>query len=92
MEVPGAVCSALDSKVLVLNRVYAAIRVVDARRAFTLLVKQAAEVIALEDGQYVNYDFESWSEVATFQQEYEAEHHDWVHTARLVGGASALAG
>lgn len=84
MEVPGAVCSALDSKVLVLNRVYAAIRVVDARRAFTLLVKQAAEVIALEDGQYVNYDFESWSEVATFQQEYEAEHHDWVHTARLV--------
>ena len=47
MEVPGAVCSALDSKVLVLNRVYAAIRVVDARRAFTLLVKQAAEVIAL---------------------------------------------
>lgn len=74
----------LDAKVLVLNRMYTAIRVVDARRAFTMLVKEIAEVVAVEDGQYVNYDFSSWAEVAAFQHQYEIEHHDWVRTSRLV--------
>ena len=54
----------LNEKVLVLNRLYTAIRVINARRAFTMLCKQAAEVIAVENGQYVNYDLESWTEVA----------------------------
>ncbi len=40
----------LDAKVLVLNRAYSAIRVVDARRAFTLLIKNIAESIAVEHG------------------------------------------
>ncbi|MFO0874538.1 MAG: HNH endonuclease [Phycisphaerales bacterium] len=74
----------LDAKVLVLNRVYAAIRVVDARKAFTLLAKEVAEVIAIEDGRYVNYDFATWAEVAAFQKQYEEHHHDWVRTARIV--------
>ena len=74
----------LDAKVLVLNRVYAAIRVVDARRAFTMLAKEIAEVIAIEEGRYASYDFASWAEVAAFQKLYELEHHDWVHTPRLV--------
>lgn len=74
----------LDAKVLVLNRLYTAIRVIDARKAFGMLVKDIAEVVAVEDGQYVNYDFESWAEIAAFQRQYEAEHHDWVRTSRLV--------
>lgn len=40
--------SALNSKVLVLNRMYAAIRVVSARRAFCLLMRDIAEVIHVE--------------------------------------------
>jgi 5-methylcytosine-specific restriction endonuclease McrA len=40
--------SALNSKVLVLNRLYAAIRVVSARRAFCLLMRDIAEVIHVE--------------------------------------------
>lgn len=40
--------SALHSKVLVLNRMYAAIRVVSARRAFCLLMRDIAEVIHVE--------------------------------------------
>lgn len=74
----------LDAKVLVLNRLYTAIRVIDARKAFTMLVKDIAEVVAIEQGQYVNYDFESWTEVAAFQREYEEAHHDWVRTSRFV--------
>ena len=40
----------LDAKVLVLNRFYSAIRVIDARRAFVLLAKEIAEVIAITLG------------------------------------------
>jgi 5-methylcytosine-specific restriction endonuclease McrA len=73
----------LDEKVLVLNRMYAAVRVVSARRAFSLLCKQIAEVIAIDDGKYLNYDFESWIEIAEFQKQFEREKHDWVRTARI---------
>lgn len=73
----------LDSKVLVLNKLYMAIRVVSARRAFTMLAKDLAEVIHVDDGKYHNYNFSSWVEVAAFQKEYEREQHDWVKTVRL---------
>jgi 5-methylcytosine-specific restriction endonuclease McrA len=79
-----AAASPLDAKVLVLNRVYAVIRVVDARRAFSLLSKQVAEVIAFENGAYRNYDFETWADLGTLQQQFEAEEHDWVRTTRVV--------
>lgn len=79
-----AFSAALDSKVLVLNRAYAAIRVVDARRAFHLLVKEIAEVIAVEDGTYRNYDWASWADIADLQHEFEREKHDFVRTARIV--------
>lgn len=76
----------LNAKVLVLNRLYVALRVVSARRAFCLLVNGIAEVIHVESGadgnQYVNYDFASWAEVAALQRQYERERHDWVRTVR----------
>lgn len=56
--------SVLDSNVLVLNRFYMATRVVNVRRAMTLLYRDCAEVIAHEDGQYISYDFESWCELS----------------------------
>ncbi|MHC5001947.1 MAG: HNH endonuclease [Planctomycetota bacterium] len=74
---------ALDEKVLVLNRLYTAVRVVSARRAFVMLCKRAAEVIAVEDGRYNNYDFESWVAVAQLQLEFEPEAHSWVKTPRF---------
>ena len=74
--------SGLDAKVLVLNKLFMAVRVVSARRAFTLLLKDLAEVIHVEDGKYLNYDFESWREIAEVQRELERERHDWVRTVR----------
>jgi 5-methylcytosine-specific restriction endonuclease McrA len=73
----------LDAKVLVLNKLYMAIRVVSARRAFVLLAKELAEVIHVDDGKYQNYNFESWMEVAAYQKEFEKERHDWVRTVRF---------
>jgi 5-methylcytosine-specific restriction endonuclease McrA len=72
----------LDAKVLVLNKLYMAIRVVSARRAFILLAKELAEVIHVDEGKYLNYDFETWRDVAAYQAEFERERHDWVRTVR----------
>ncbi len=72
----------LDARVLVLNRFYAAIRVVNARRALSLLFCDHAEVIHVDDGAYLNYDFESWQAISAMQQGFRADHQDWVSTVR----------
>src|SRR6266853_76337 len=50
--------TAMQSSVLVLNRLYMAIQVMSVRRAFCLLFKDFAEVINIENGTYVSYNFE----------------------------------
>jgi len=79
----------LDSNVLLLNAHYMALRVISVRRAFTLLFKRnhesqpIAEVVHVEDGRYVSYDFEDWAELSAFKQEFEPHKHDWVRTVRF---------
>ena len=75
--------SALYSSVLVLNKHYAAVRVVPARRAFCMLFKEIAEIISVEDSQYLSYDFESWREVSEYRAKYERDHHEWVRCVRF---------
>lgn len=75
--------TALDSNVLVLNKHYAALRVVSAKRAFTLLFKEIAEIVAVEDSQYVSYDFQSWKDISVYRSKYERDHHDWIHCVRF---------
>jgi hypothetical protein len=79
----GAERSALDSSVLVLNQHYAAVRVISARRAFCLLVKEVAEIVSVEDQQFLAYDFESWREVSQLRARYERENHEWVKCVRF---------
>lgn len=75
--------SGLSHHVLVLNRHYMAIRVTSARRAFSLLYRGLAEVVHVEDGQYLSYDFESWREVSDLKQRFEPLEYDWVRTIRF---------
>lgn len=79
-------CS-LDVPVLLLNRNYMALRVITARRAFTLLCKELAEVVHVEgesnEATFSNYDFAQWLEVSALQHEIEPASHDWVRTVRL---------
>ncbi|UCE98926.1 MAG: HNH endonuclease [Planctomycetota bacterium] len=75
--------SGLDCNVLVLNKHYMAIRVVGARRAFSLLFRELAEVVSLEEGNYSNYDFHSWCEVSEFRRRFEPDGHDWVSTVNF---------
>lgn len=78
-----AISPGLAAKVLVLNKLYMAVRVISARRAFCMLMQQAAEVVHIENGQYASYDFETWAELSELRKEYEAERFDWVRTVRL---------
>lgn len=76
--------SALDSSVLVLNRQYLAVHVVNVRRAFGLLLNRLAEVIHIEDGQYCNYDFESWREISEMRAAFkERAHDDWIRSVNF---------
>jgi len=73
--------SPLEASVLVLNRMFMAVHVISVRRAFVLLCKQQAEVVAVEEGQYQSYDFGSWSELSAYRaKNFREEHDDWVRT------------
>ncbi len=75
--------SGLDAKVLVLNKMYMAVRVITARRAFVLLTRETAEVIHADDGSYANYDFSTWAELSELRKEFEPDRYDWVKTVRF---------
>lgn len=79
----GVEASSLDSNVLVLNKHYAAIRIVSARRAMVLLFKELAEIISVENSTYQAYDFDSWRQISELRSKYEREHHDWIHCVRF---------
>lgn len=64
-------------------------RVVSVRRAFILLFKRddelrpIAEVVNVEDGRYVSYDFDDWAELSAFKREFDPAGHDWIRTVRF---------
>lgn len=66
-----------------------ALCVVSVRRAFTMLFKRddeerpMAEIVSVEDGQYVSYDFDDWAELSAYRREFEPSDHDWVRTVRF---------
>jgi 5-methylcytosine-specific restriction endonuclease McrA len=73
---------ALSSSVLVLNRLYIAVHVINVRRAFCLLYREMAEVIHLEHGQYANYTFQTWQELSELRADEKQPNEDWI---RAVG-------
>ena len=74
---------ALNASVLLLNRLYMAVRVISAKRALTLMYRDLAEVVSVEDGQYLSYDFNDWVEVSQAKATFEPEQHDWIRTVRF---------
>jgi len=78
-----AVGESLTSSVLVLNRTYSAVHVIGVRRAFSLLCRQLAEVIHIEDGTYANYDFASWREVSEMRAQFKEPEQDWIRSVNF---------
>src|SRR3954470_7649041 len=85
----GAAVSALSHNVLVLNKYYQAIRVINVRRAFSLLCRELAEVIHIEQdattgkSQWQNLNFSDWQELSQLKAEFEPDEFDWIHTVRF---------
>lgn len=77
--------AAMQSSVLVLNRLYIAIQVMSVRRAFCLLCKELAEVVSVENGSYVSYNFESWREVSEWKSQISGReaHEDWIRSVNF---------
>lgn len=75
--------AALSSSVLLLNRQYVAIHVVDVRRALVLLFRRLAEVIHIEGDAWANYDFESWREISEMKAQFKEPHQDWVQSVHF---------
>lgn len=75
--------SAIGLNVLVLNRSYMALRVVNVKRAFSLLFREIAEVVHVDQGRYVSYDFSEWCELSELALEFEPDAHDWIRTVRF---------
>ena len=83
-----ATSPALSANVLVLNKFYQAIRVVNVRRAFSLLCRDMAEVVHIEKDErghskWHNLNFDSWRELSELKKEFEPDEFDWIHTVRF---------
>ena len=75
----GAGC-ALDGSVLVLNKFFMVVHVISVRRAFCLLFKELAEVIAIDDGQYVAFNFTSWREASQARSLFQGPDDEFIRT------------
>lgn len=75
----------MSSSVLILNRHYLAIHVVNVRRAMGLLFRELAEVIHIEDGRYANYDFDSWCEISELKSSFDERgpDDDWIQSVQF---------
>lgn len=78
-----SVSSALSCSVLVLNRLYMAVHVVNVRRAFGLLCRELAEVIHQEDGKFVNYSFDSWRKISSLRADAKQPEEDWIRAVNF---------
>ena len=73
----------LDASVLVLNKLYMAVHVISVRRAFCLLFKDLAEVVTVDDGRYMSYDFDSWREVSEARALFKGPDDDYIRTVHF---------
>ena len=80
---PPPPLSPLHASVLVLNRLYLAVHVVGARRAFALLCRELAEVIHWDAGTFANYTFDTWREASKLRADFKQPGEDWVRTVHF---------
>lgn len=77
--------SAMQAAVLALNRNFMAVHVISVRRAFCLIFKELAEVINVENGQYMSYDFNGWREYSELKIELgeKRDYEDWIRAVNF---------
>ena len=78
----GGSSTALTMSVLVLNRSFVAVHVTNVRRAISLLFRELAEVVHIEEGHFAAHTLESWRELSAMRAAFPSPDQDWV---RAVG-------
>src|SRR2546429_9921950 len=83
-----SLCPALSANVLVLNKFYQAIRVINVRRAFSLLCRELAEVVHIETdasgkSQWLNLKFTDWQAWIPVKAQFWPAGYDRIHTLRF---------
>src|SRR5246500_6070731 len=64
--------TSLNSQVLVLNRLWQAVNICSARRAFSLVYAGHAEIVSSDDANnFSTHDFESWRDLSSNAPEHE---------------------
>ena len=80
--------SALSSSVLVLNRGYMAVHVINVRQALVLLCRECCEVIDNLNGQFANYALSEWLEFSELRRMELDEFGSWDDAAMAHGHAA----
>ena len=75
--------SSLNAQVLMLNRNWLATCVTSSRRAFSLLWKNLAEIVHVDDGSYSGHTFDSWTELSAARDRFDPDRYDWIRTVKL---------
>jgi 5-methylcytosine-specific restriction endonuclease McrA len=74
----------LSCSVLVLNRLYMAVHVVNVRRAFSLLCRELAEIVHFEDGKFTTHSFDAWRDFSELRAEQEKNPaDDWIRAVNF---------
>lgn len=60
-HVSGSESGSLTEKVLVVNKLYIPVHLVQVKRAISLLYRDKAEVIVVKNGQFLNFSFDDWT-------------------------------
>jgi 5-methylcytosine-specific restriction endonuclease McrA len=83
--IAGPKSSVIQSSVLVLNRQYVAVHILNVRRAFCLLYKGVAEVISVEEDLYQTYTFDGWLEASLLRASLglNDEEAEWVRSVNF---------
>ncbi|HHT9120280.1 MAG TPA: HNH endonuclease [Candidatus Hypogeohydataceae bacterium YC41] len=79
------VASSLDASVLVLNKFFMAMNVVSVRRALTLLYKNSAEVVTVDEDKFASYNINTWRDVSQLRAKLglPEEDCDWIRAVSL---------
>src|SRR5438552_10762818 len=64
--------TSLNSQVLVLNRLWQAVNICSARRAFSLVYAGHAQIVSSNDANnFFTYDFENWLDLSAYSPDHE---------------------
>ncbi len=77
---------ALESSVLVLNKFFVAMNVISVRRAITLLYKNSAEVVSIDDGKFSSYNLNTWQDISMLKLQHglpKENEASWIRTVSI---------